>query len=453
VPTGGRASRLAGFIAGLGLLIAAPSAVADIEHVRTMPVSSPVFTLDPSDDILVARNGAIDRYSSTGTPETGFATAPTFASSNDIAYAGGRVYALSIDSASSASRLYTWQPDGSNELATSTDLSSYLNLARGLDVRGGVAYIGTGETNRLTRVSVSPVLGANMTVAGAGVVSGMNGAFETCVPGPGNPCSSNAFSGTELRHVNNPRDIAIDMNGNTYVANAGFSANAPARIHLFNPDPFPIGTIGSFGSGAGQLNFPHGIVLDDDEENLYVADTNNHRVMQFEIDGTFVQGFGYGVDTGAPQFETCTTASGCQTGISGSAPGQLSSPFKLDLDSSGDLYVSSGGARIDVFSLDGVGPSEKTVGLKADPKRVKKGKSTKLIATLAPCPATVGEPISFERKAGGGWVRIGNPKTANASCKASQTQRVQRNAKFRARSKATPGFEAAVSKTQTVRVK
>ncbi len=429
--------------------VAASSASADVAHMRSMPVSSPVFALDGSDDILVARTGAIDRYSSLGALEAGFTTSAEFTDSTDVAVSGGRVYAISP----SPSRLWTWLPDGMDELATSSDasFSSNLDVARGLDVRGSRAYVATAETNRVTLLDVTPTFGLNVLVAGVGVSSGTDGAFETCVPAP--TCQS-GWAGTTLAHLNNPRDVALDQDLNAYVAESGIgSASGPSRIKVLNGTPSPVATIGGFGPAAGELNNPHGVALDAGEENLYVADTSNQRVMQFEVDGTFVRGFGYGVDTGAAKFETCTAASACQAGLSGSAPGQLSSPLKLDFDSAGDLYVSSSGARIDVFDLDAPAePEPKSALLKVKPRRVAKGKVTRLTATLAPCPETAGEPISFERRSPLGlWARVGSPAVADSQCKASTKQRITRRTTFRATSEATAGFAEANSVPQAAR--
>ncbi|MCC7004471.1 hypothetical protein IT397_00930, partial [Candidatus Nomurabacteria bacterium] len=54
---------------------------------------------------------------------------------------------------------------------------------------------------------------------------------------------------------------------------------------------------------------------------LYVTDIENNRIQVFDSDGNFIKTFGWGVSTGASQFEICT--SGCQTGISGSGDGQF----------------------------------------------------------------------------------------------------------------------------------
>ena len=52
-----------------------------------------------------------------------------------------------------------------------------------------------------------------------------------------------------------------------------------------------LGKWGEQGAGPGQLNRPSGIAFDADE-NLYVADTQNHRVQQFTRDGQHLDAFG-----------------------------------------------------------------------------------------------------------------------------------------------------------------
>jgi hypothetical protein len=58
--------------------------------------------------------------------------------------------------------------------------------------------------------------------------------------------------------------------------------------------------------------------------NVLVVDRANNRVGEFTSTGGFVRAWGFGVDSGASAFETCTTASGCQAGVAGAAAGQLS---------------------------------------------------------------------------------------------------------------------------------
>jgi DNA-binding beta-propeller fold protein YncE len=117
--------------------------------------------------------------------------------------------------------------------------------------------------------------------------------------------------------------------------------------------PVPLAQIGSAGAGAGQLNAPHGVAIDG-SGNLFVADGFNHRISVFSAAGGFIRAFGFGVLTGGPAFEVCTTASACQTGIAGSGAGQFNLPIGVALDRSGNLYVADyNNHRISVFSAAG----------------------------------------------------------------------------------------------------
>jgi hypothetical protein len=115
--------------------------------------------------------------------------------------------------------------------------------------------------------------------------------------------------------------------------------------------PVPLAQVGSYGEGAGRLNFPHGVALDG-SGNLYVADTGNERISVFSAAGGFIRAFGWDVIPGNLEtgFEVCTTESSCQGGSIGGFAGQLSSPKDVALDGSGNLYVSDhGNHRISVF--------------------------------------------------------------------------------------------------------
>ena len=52
-----------------------------------------------------------------------------------------------------------------------------------------------------------------------------------------------------------------------------------------------LGKWGEYGDGDGQLNGPAGIAFDA-EENIYVADSLNHRVQKFTKDGEFISKWG-----------------------------------------------------------------------------------------------------------------------------------------------------------------
>ena len=59
---------------------------------------------------------------------------------------------------------------------------------------------------------------------------------------------------------------------------------------------------GGSGTGNGQFSAPEGIAIDA-ADNIYVADTGNHRIQKFNTSGTFVTKWGTN-GTGDGQFDT-----------------------------------------------------------------------------------------------------------------------------------------------------
>jgi hypothetical protein len=136
-------------------------------------------------------------------------------------------------------------------------------------------------------------------------------------------------------------------------------------------------SFGVAGEGAGDLalvasqpEFPEvggsGVAVDDETHDVYVADTNNNRVDEFEADGTFIRAWGWGVADGiSEELQTCSTT--CFKGLPGSGPGELESPTFIAVDndpaspSHGDVYVAGAGQRaesptnlVQKFTSDGV---------------------------------------------------------------------------------------------------
>lgn len=79
-----------------------------------------------------------------------------------------------------------------------------------------------------------------------------------------------------------PRDIAIDAEGNVYVADTGNK-----RIRVYTASGQYIRDIGSGGSALGELDEPSGIAISADGR-LYIADTWNRRISVFSTDGSFL---------------------------------------------------------------------------------------------------------------------------------------------------------------------
>ena len=67
------------------------------------------------------------------------------------------------------------------------------------------------------------------------------------------------------------------------------------RIKKFSNNGTFISEWGIYGTGNGSLNYPEGIALDQ-EGNVYVADTANNRIQVFSSNGTFISKWGgYGM--------------------------------------------------------------------------------------------------------------------------------------------------------------
>ena len=79
-------------------------------------------------------------------------------------------------------------------------------------------------------------------------------------------------------------DIAWDRAGNGYISDGYINA----RVAKIGPDGAWLGSFGSPGDGPGQLNTPHSIASDA-EDNIYVADRGNRRIQVFDPSGKLLR--------------------------------------------------------------------------------------------------------------------------------------------------------------------
>jgi hypothetical protein len=111
-----------------------------------------------------------------------------------------------------------------------------------------------------------------LTLGTPGVASdtGYDGKVTASITRPGPP-------------FNRPTKAAIAPNGDIFVSD-GYGN---ARIHHFSADGELLASWGEFGSGPGQFNLPHGVLVVDDK--VIVADRENDRVQLFTPEGELLE--------------------------------------------------------------------------------------------------------------------------------------------------------------------
>lgn len=135
-----------------------------------------------------------------------------------------------------------------------------------------------------------------------------------------------------------------------------FGAVPPEAIEL-PPDPYLEAQVelnsvlswGGVGAENGQFNHPRGLAVGP-QGNVYVVDSDNHRVQVFDPEGNWVQSWGNNCNM--------TTGHGCLD-PDGSGPleygdGQFQEPWGIAVDGEGQVYVAdTWNHRIQVFHADG----------------------------------------------------------------------------------------------------
>ena len=184
---------------------------------------------------------------------------------------------------------------------------------------GGVALDGSGnlyiadtDNHRIRKIDV---LGTISTVAGTGT-AGFSG-------------DAAAAAAAQL---NSPRGLDADEAGNLYIADTSNHRIRKIDVSTGNISTVAgTGTAGYGGDGAAataaQLNFPRDVDVDR-AGNLYIADTNNHRIRRVDVSTgniSTVVGTGVAGDGGTGGLATA---------------GQLNYPYDVWVTGSGALYIA-----------------------------------------------------------------------------------------------------------------
>ena len=101
-----------------------------------------------------------------------------------------------------------------------------------------------------------------------------------------------------------PTDVAWGSQGNIYISDGYVNA----RVAKFDKNGDFVKMWGEHGTGDGQFNTPHAIVIDS-KDNIYVGDRGNRRVQVFNTDGKFLR-----------KFEVSVPADPISRAVNGNAP-------------------------------------------------------------------------------------------------------------------------------------
>ena len=202
------------------------------------------------------------------------------------------------------------------------------------------------------------------------------------------PPDRSTTSACLMNRLSGPTFLILDSIGNVYIACAGCGWVMKWAPNATNGSIVAGSTTGTSGSTASTLYYPYGLILDEANSHLYVADRLNHRIQRFTLGGSpnavTIAGTGssglaanqlngpteiyiskfdrslYIVDSYNSRIQkwlanatSGTTIAGSSAGTTGSTPLRLNTPYAIALDQSETVfYVSdSNNNRIQRFPL------------------------------------------------------------------------------------------------------
>jgi hypothetical protein len=226
-----------------------------------------------------------------------------------------------------------------------TFVGNGFNLPTGVTLIGTTLWVADTENNRVVRwdnVFTSPTAAAFIGQTSGTSVANPNYNVPPS-PNVGLPTAPSTTTGSVLR----PRGVAVS-GGQLFISESDSN-----RVHIFGATTLtPAGELGqasdttstanASGVNATSLSTPLGIA--GDGSTLWIADSQNHRVLRFDVTGSLATGAGATLVIGQP-----TMATNGFNQASTAAGGVTSQPAGVAL-ASGNLYVAdTGNHRVLVF--------------------------------------------------------------------------------------------------------
>ncbi|UJR18083.1 hypothetical protein I4U23_004983 [Adineta vaga] len=144
------------------------------------------------------------------------------------------------------------------------------------------------------------------------------------------------ISGSDSWHLYNPQDIVLDESAGVYYVADGLNHRI-LRFSFGSSNGTIVAGGNGIGSGSNQLNGPCGIYLSKQNGTLYIADTNNNRIVRWY-----------------PECSEGVTIAGASNGTNGASPFLLKTSITLTMDKDEKyLYVADrANNRIQKFTMN-----------------------------------------------------------------------------------------------------
>ncbi|MGA8792471.1 hypothetical protein [Candidatus Binatus sp.] len=223
---------------------------------------------------------------------------------------------------------------------TDDDLCNPYGVA--VDAAGNL-YVADANNNRVLKYT-TPFAGCGSfpCVGGsANMVFGQGGSFNSNTANNGGEPSAN--------NLNSPWGVAVDGNGNLYVAdtvnnrvleyNAPLTNAATANLVFGQGGIFTSNTGNNGGASANSLYLPVGVAVDASGD-LYVADYFNSRILEYNTPLTVTATPGSGDTTADLVFGQGGSFTSHTPNYGGLSASSLNYPFGVAVGASGDLYVA-----------------------------------------------------------------------------------------------------------------